>query len=38
MESPLRRLQAINNGEGNHIKYQSEKQYIQWALFKAKIV
>jgi hypothetical protein len=38
MESLLRRLQAINDGEGNHIKYQPEKQYIQWALFRAKIV
>jgi hypothetical protein len=29
MESLLRRLQAITDGEGNHMKYQPEEQYIQ---------
>ncbi len=38
MESLLKRLQAITDGEGDHIKYQPEEQYIRWTLFRAKIV
>jgi hypothetical protein len=37
VESLQRRLQAITEGEGSHTKYLQEEQYIQLALFKAKI-
>jgi hypothetical protein len=37
MESLIRMLQAITNGEGNHTKYFSDGKYIQWTLFRDKI-
>jgi hypothetical protein len=39
MESLLKGLQAIIDGQGNHNKYPPEElyTYTQWALFRAKI-
>jgi hypothetical protein len=28
MESLMRRLQAITNGEGNHVKHKPEEKYV----------
>jgi hypothetical protein len=38
MEPLMRRLQAITNREGNQRKHYPEEKYIQWALFRAKII
>jgi hypothetical protein len=38
MESLLKELQAIIDGQGNHNKYPPEELYTQRALFRAKIL